>query len=259
MPDLDEIRAIFDAEARHVSPDEAEGRPFALDGPVMRIDFSTVTFVHTSPDLGVDGPELEALIARQVEATVERGVPVEWKHFAGDRPDSLVPLLLASGFEPSEAETVMLAASDELPAAPSLDDTVVRDARADEFDAIAELFEEIWHSDHRAFVEELRMLRELRGDAGIRILVAEADQRIVSAGWITMRPGSRLAGLWGGSTHPAYRRRGIYRALVAARAQIALDAGVPFLRVDASAMSRPVLGALGFVEVTTTTPYLWEP
>ena len=52
---------------------------------------------------------------------------------------------------------------------------------------------------------------------------------------------------------------GIYRALVAARARIALERGRRYLQVDASDDSRPILERLGFIPVGTTTPYVWTP
>ena len=74
-----------------------------------------------------------------------------------------------------------------------------------------------------------------------------------------LRDGTEFASLWGGSTLEAYRGRGIYRALVARRAALARDAGSAYLQVDASDMSRPILERLGFVALTTTTPYVFEP
>jgi GNAT superfamily N-acetyltransferase len=64
---------------------------------------------------------------------------------------------------------------------------------------------------------------------------------------------------WGGATLPAWRGRGIYRALVAHRAQLAAERGRRYIEVDASDDSRPILERLGFVAVTTTTPYVWSP
>ncbi len=53
--------------------------------------------------------------------------------------------------------------------------------------------------------------------------------------------------------------RGIYRALVAERAQRARQRGFRYLQVDASDESRPILERLGFIAVTTTTPFTWTP
>jgi hypothetical protein len=71
--------------------------------------------------------------------------------------------------------------------------------------------------------------------------------------------GTDFATLWGGATLPGWRRRGIYRATVAYRANLAAERGFRFMTVDASADSRPILERLGFVAVTTTTPYVWSP
>ena len=55
--------------------------------------------------------------------------------------------------------------------------------------------------------------------------------------------------LFGGSTLPEARGRGAYRALVAARWEDAVARGTPVLVTQASPMSRPILGRLGFREV----------
>jgi GNAT superfamily N-acetyltransferase len=65
--------------------------------------------------------------------------------------------------------------------------------------------------------------------------------------------------MWGGGTLPAWRGRGIYRALVAYRAGLAAARGYRYLQVDASPDSRPILERLGFVRLARTTPYIWEP
>jgi GNAT superfamily N-acetyltransferase len=94
---------------------------------------------------------------------------------------------------------------------------------------------------------------------GLTILVAEAAGAVVSADWVRFVAGSGFATLWGGGTLPAWRSRGIYRAIVAYRANLAAQRGRRYLQVDASDESRPILERLGFVAVTTTTPYIWSP
>jgi hypothetical protein len=61
--------------------------------------------------------------------------------------------------------------------------------------------------------------------------------------------GPHAVSLFGGSTLPAARGRGAYRALVAARWKDAVARGTPALVTQASPMSRPILSRLGFQEV----------
>ena len=54
------------------------------------------------------------------------------------------------------------------------------------------------------------------------VLVAEATGQVVSAGRVEFMAGHRFRRPVGGATLKAWRGRGIYRALVAARARLAL-------------------------------------
>jgi GNAT superfamily N-acetyltransferase len=91
-------------------------------------------------------------------------------------------------------------------------------------------------------------------------VAAEVGGDVVSAAWLAFfEPGTdSFARLLGGSTLPQWRGRGIYRALLAARAQRAAARRVKYLQVDASDDSAPILRRLGFRAVTTTT-YVWMP
>ena len=100
--------------------------------------------------------------------------------------------------------------------------------------------------------------READAD-GLAIVVAESAGEVVCAGWVRFERGTEFATLWGGATLPAWRGRGIYRATVAHRANLAAERGFRYLEVDASDASRPILERLGFTAVTTTTPYVWSP
>ncbi len=64
---------------------------------------------------------------------------------------------------------------------------------------------------------------------------------------------------WWTLTVPAWRGRGIFRALVAYRAGLAAARGYRYLQVDALPASRPILQRLGFKPVASTTPYVWAP
>ena len=123
---------------------------------------------------------------------------------------------------------------------------------------IADMESAVWDAD-RGWTGDHLSREVAAAPDDIVVLTAEAGTRVVAAGWVTFRPGTDFAGLWGGSTLRGWRSRGIYRALVARRAQLAAARDVPYLHVDASSDSAPILRRLGFQALTTTTPYVWIP
>jgi len=101
---------------------------------------------------------------------------------------------------------------------------------------------------------------------GYAVLAYDARGHGSSGGLVTLDGPREMADLrtafatlWGGSTLKEWRGRGIYKALVAYRARLAVARGYSHLEVDASDDSRPILQRLGFVPVTTTTPYVFTP
>jgi GNAT superfamily N-acetyltransferase len=238
---------------------DGDGAPTERDGPVTRIDYPHNGLIAAPSDTGLRGAALDALIARQRDHFAALARSVEWKTYDYDQPADLPARLVAAGFIPEEPETVVVgsvAALADLPTeVPGV--TIRETADPADFAAIGDLQTEVWGDDWTWLADDLRDTSARLGPHGHRVLVAEADGRLVSAAWLIMRPGSEFAGLWGGSTLEAYRGRGIYRALVARRAAIARAAGYAYLQVDASEDSRPILERLGFIALTTTTPYVY--
>ncbi len=93
---------------------------------------------------------------------------------------------------------------------------------------------------------------------GSEFWIAEVGDLIVCGGRLTPVEDTEFAGIWGGSTLPEFRGRGIYRALVAARARSAVASGIRLIHSDCTDMSRPILERSGLRAVTTTTPYVWS-
>jgi ribosomal protein S18 acetylase RimI-like enzyme len=246
----------------HVPSRLPEGARVERDGPIVRfVDLDQRGFV-TYVDLdGLTGPALDALIARQRDFFAARGEGVEWKLHAHDVPPDLPDRLKAAGFSPEDEETVLVGLAGPLAAAPVEDVEGVRlrevTARAD-LDRIMAMEFEVWGVDRSWQAEALEL--EIAADPElITVVVAEAGDSVVCAGWVRYVEGTDFATLWGGATHPAFRKRGIYRAVLAHRARLAVARGKTYLQVDASDDSRPILQRLGFVALTTTTPYVFEP
>jgi GNAT superfamily N-acetyltransferase len=255
------LLAIYDDQLRT----DAEVRTafdVGHDGPLTLARFDHGGFV-TYRDLGgLEGAGLDALIARTV-AHFRDGTDVEefeWKSRGHDAPADLGDRLVAAGLVPEPRETVMLGEAARLTDAPVPDGVTVRrvDRDPDRFGVIDEanrLHQEIFGAH---LTTEQVLARLDRDPEQSQFWVAEAEGRVVSAGRVELYPGTEVAGLWGGATHPAHRGRGVYRALTAARARAAVDAGWRFLHSDCTDMSRPILERSGLVAVTTTTPYVWR-
>ncbi len=179
-----------------------------------------------------DDGEVEPLIARMRELPGH----VEWKYYSHDGPE-LRERLLAAGLEPEDEETVVVAEAASIPPPPA--EVEVRLA-TDEFDELAaRIFGKRYGLPEKAVA-----------------VVAVADGQPVSGGRVDFEDDVEFAGLFGGVTMPEYRRRGLYRATVARRAELARERGYRWLYSDALPTSRPILERLGFVAITTTTPFV---
>ena len=265
MIDTTALLEAYDSQLRAAEADTLPPRAVVeRDGPVLRVSGLHRGFLATPRDLGVRGADLDALIARQRDWFASRGEAVEWKTRSHDQPPELCDRLLAAGFVPEERETVVVARVEDvladvpLPAGVTVHEVVA----AADMDRIAAMEGQVWDDDHAWLAAELVEMVAVEPRLTF-VFVAEAGTvdagEIVSAAWLTLTPGTEFGGLWGGSTLAPWRGKGLYRALVAARARVAVDHGVRYLQVDASDDSRPILERLGFVAITTTTPYVWTP
>jgi len=261
VSDAGALLSVFDAQLRaHVHDRLPAAIRYERDGPVLRTTgFGNRGWIEYHDLGGLEGEDLDRLIARQVAFFAERGEPVEWKHYGHDLPADLPERLLAAGFVPEDTETVVIAHVETLALEPSLPDGIaIREVtERPDFRRIESMEEAVWNDDH-SWLDELADEQEADPES-LRVFVAEAGDTVVSAGWIRFPSRTEFATLWGGATLEEWRRRGIYRALVAVRAKLAADRGRRYIEVDASDESRPILERLGFVPVTTTTPYIWSP
>ena len=264
MSDVSELLAAYDAQVRDRVPTPLpRGVTVERDGPVIRFYGVPGRGFVVYRDLGgLEGADLDELIARQVRVFAERGERFEWKLHGHDRPADLSRRLRAAGFVPEEKETVVIAPVAEIAGEVRLpEDVSLREvtSRA-ELERIAGLERAVWGDEDQEnwLVDMLESERAVDPDA-LTIVVAEGGATVVCAAWIRFERATEFATLWGGATLPGWRRRGIYRAAVTYRANLAAARGFRYLETDASDDSRPILERLGFAAVTTTTPYVWSP
>jgi GNAT superfamily N-acetyltransferase len=253
---------VFDEQLREPRVDSlVEGERIERIGPLVCVFGGPGGGFVGYRDLGgIEGAELDALIAGCTALYEGRGERFEWKLYGHDRPPDLARRLEAAGLIAEERETVEIAVAASITGEPELPEGVaLREVseRAD-LDRIARFEETIW-GDDRGWLADMLEGEQTADPESLAIAVAETAKGIVCAGWVRFVRGTDFASLWGGSTLPSWRRRGIYRALVAHRANLAVTRGFRYLQVDASDDSRPILERLGFAPVTTTTPYIWSP
>ena len=256
MASVDEpaLRAAYDGFRRTVSFPDAQ-----------RVEAGAVV-LHLSPS--GDGAILysdlneetaDAAIRDQIEEARIRQAAMEWVAYSHDTPPDLPQRLEAHGFTATGSETILVLDLDHLyvPA-----DTTGLDVRRvtspDEVAAIAAIQQQIWGGDAGNIAERLaRRLAEAPDSIGL--FAAFVDGRLVSTAQITYYPEQRFASLVRSATLPAYRRRGLYTALVAARIADAQDRGIHYLDTEASPLSRPILERFGFRPIAEATTYVWEP
>jgi GNAT superfamily N-acetyltransferase len=264
VPDVSELLAAYDAQVRDRVPDPLpRGVAVERDGPLLRFFGVAGRGFVVYRDLGgLAGVDLDELIARQVHVFAERGERFEWKLHGHDRPEHLSQRLRAAGFVPEDTETsviapvVDIAGEVRLPEGVSLREVT---RRAD-LERIAGLEQAVWgDEDQQSWLVDMLESERAVDPEALTIVVAEAGATVVCAAWIRFERGTEFATLWGGATLPEWRRRGIYRATVVYRANLAARGGFRYLETDASDDSRPILERLGFSAVTTTTPYVRSP
>ena len=81
-----------------------------------------------------------------------------------------------------------------------------------------------------------------------RVVLATVDGEPAGSAGLTLFPPAGAI-INGGAVREKFRGRGVYRAMVAARVEMARDAGVAGLSVWGGPMSTPILSKLGFAKV----------
>jgi GNAT superfamily N-acetyltransferase len=241
------ILALFDARMRADPPPKPGLERAWFDG-VLRTTGS-FDFIEWW-----DFPAERAEAIAEREAGFFAGREVEWKVHSHDGPAGLERALTRAGFEPQESETLLILdiAVAAIDAQPPKGVTIrrVRDEQG-----VADYAAASGLAFGRDETERARRFLARLGDREQRLYVAYEAGEPIAAGHLEFNGDRPFAGLWGGGTVPERRGRGVYRALVAARAPEARRRGARYLTVDARETSRPILERLGFEPVSQLTDW----
>jgi GNAT superfamily N-acetyltransferase len=252
--DAHAVLRAFDEQVRR-RPDAGQGGCIERDRRIVRVIAPAWRGVVWS-DLEASGAD--AAIAREIDRMAAEGGEWEWKHYSYDRPPDLPQRLLAAGFGARQEEALLVAeiATLDIDVAPP-DGIELRTAGDREgIRAVVRMHEEVFGEPHDDLGPALEWALAQSPPPALGV-VAWAGREPVAAARVEF-PAGEFAGLWGGGTLPAFRRRGIFRALVAHRAALAAARGYRYLQVDALPTSAPILRRLGFVELAHTTPYVYS-
>jgi len=221
------------------------------------------------PDFPVPGPnsaswvrcgaeEADEVIDEVTELFRRRNLPMMWVLDPDTEPAGFPEFLTARGVhaDPHAPESAVMVLPIQVDVdAPPIDGLELHDGLAapDAFrrvDAVnAEAFGGRAVGDDQGYAGQLERRRQNQLAAGNRrVVLATIDgEPAGSAGLSLYPPDGALIN--GGAVRPKFRGRGIYRALVAARLEMAREAGVAGLSVWGGPMSAPILARLGFETV----------
>jgi GNAT superfamily N-acetyltransferase len=247
------VLALYDARIRADPPEEI-GLASQWAGPVLRRLGVRAFIEHWTFDAA------GAAAAAAAEAAHFRGSgqAVEWRVFSHDGPPNLEAALAEAGFVPEPAETFMvldLAGRPDFGPLPT--GVIVR--RVDDhagLDDVLAVRAAAFGDVHAALPQELATRL---ADPALALYVAYVDGRPVASARLEAPLNRPFAGLYGGGVRPERRGLGLYRALVAARAEEARRRGVRYLTVDAAETSRPILERIGFQALATVRGWELKP
>jgi GNAT superfamily N-acetyltransferase len=220
---------------------------------------NSVWYVRCRPD------EADEVI-REVRATMAaRHLPVMWILDPETEPPQFADHLAAHDIQPdphgAESQVMVLPIETNVVAAP-VPGLEFHDALADletfrmADSAAAEAFEADLPANDPDYIamQDRRRLNFIAAGNRHALLALVDGEPAGHAGLTLFPPFGAIIN--GGAVRPKFRGRGIYRALVAARLEIARNAGVSGLTVWGGHMSAPILARMGFETVGWRRFYL---
>jgi GNAT superfamily N-acetyltransferase len=258
--DLDRVRQLFFEQVRQGTASDGTGSVITATPHVVRWSAQGGSGWSEIAWSNLDEAHVDAAIAEQIEYFSSRGLPFAWRVYDADQPTDLGSRLERAGFERAYASELMVAEVDDIPQEPTLPAGVTLSFDNDELGIgrLIEVHETVFGSDHSALRRSL--LTQFENSPQLReLVVAIADGKPVSSSRIEFLPERQFASLWGGSTVPEWRGKGLFRAMVSYRASVAAQRGYPYLYVTASSESRPILDRMSFASLGSVFTYMWQP
>lgn len=254
---LAKILALFDEQERRVGVHPMYRREAAGD-VVRHVTYQPerLSYVaYSRLTAATANPAIESQIA--TFQTLGRA-GFEWKAYDHDTPPDLPNRLADYGFTPDEPEPLLtLPLTDLPPVFQRVGDIDVRRLTDPaQIEDVVGVETAVWGGNFDWLKTQLTNYLTGHPDF-ISLYAAYVDGQPASIAWSYYPTGSQFVALMGGATLAEQRGRGLYTALVAARALEARQRGARFLWVNASKDSRPILEKRGFRLLTMIRPFGW--
>ena len=222
------------------------------------------------PDFPIPGPnnvswircmeaEVEDVIREARATAAARNLPLSFILDPDTRPADLGSRLLALGLtadDDGDKNAVMVLPATARLEATHVEGLVIQSGLADleSFTAAERVAGEAFEGVPFGEPMDIDAQRERRfanhlATAGRHIVLATVNGEPAGSGSMTVLAPDG-ATMNGGAVRPRFRGRGVYRAMVAARLQLARESGTAGLVVWGGHMSRPILARLGFEAVS---------
>ena len=243
--------AQYDAEVR-AHPKTQPGFKVERTGGVVRLTghFNFVCWWDLTADTAREA------VARQAAYFRSRGEELLWRVYDHDNPPGLGDWLAEEGFEPETPGTLMIFDLANTLTGPIAPDIEVR--RVTTMEDLQGFVAASGAAFDQTESWRLAAYAARMSDSDLALYIGLVSGKTVASARLEI--GSPNFGLlFGGGVSPAYRRRGLYRALVVERADEAKRQGCRYLSADARETSRPILQKLGFVCAARETTWILRP
>ena len=186
-----------------------------------------------------------------------RGERLIWRVYEHDSPGAISDCLAEEGFEPEAAGTLMIFdLANELKAATPANIDIRKVKTEKDLEDFVQASERAFGGldtwQRTAYLDRLN-------DPGLALYVAYVSAETAASARLEIGSPSSFGLLFGGGVAPPFRRRGIYRALVAERIKEARRRHLRYLCTDARETSKPILENLGFVSVAKEVTWVLKP
>ena len=204
----------------------------------------------------------ERKLDRAIESTVEYFAPMHqpftWKVYDHDQLPSLKDRLVSHGFSNEEGDPVMVLDLKRVPTQPV--DSPIADIRRitsrEGLKDIVHVLDQVYGGKND-WVYDRMGLHMATPRIFERLRFVRRREVLLPIAW-TCFPRGHFATLFGGTTLPEYRKRGLYTSLLATRLKEIRERGYSFAVVETGAMSKPIVERHGFQQLTTVWDYEWQ-